>query len=155
MAFTLSNEVLLASSPERIWEAINDPAILRKSIPGCEALEQTEAGDYHATVRLKVGPISARFRGVVEFADVEAPHRFRLVGEGQGGMAGFARGAATVRLVAEGGGTRLVYDVEADIGGKIAQLGSRLVDGVAKKLSDTFFSNFAEAVEARGSAEHG
>ena len=148
MAFTMKNEVVLAASPQRVWEAINDPDILQASIPGCESLEKTEEGAYAAVVRLKIGPIAARFKGAVKFTDVEAPYRCRLVGEGQGGMAGFAKGAALVQLSSEGEGTRLAYDVEADIGGKIAQLGSRLIDGVAKKLSDKFFTDFAQAVEA-------
>lgn len=152
MAFTLNNEVILAASPERVWEAINDPDILCDSIPGCESLERTGDDSYEAVVRLKIGPITARFKGSVAFTDVDAPGRFRLVGEGQGGMAGFAKGSALVKLLPEGAGTRLTYDVEADIGGKIAQLGSRLIDGVAKKLSATFFTEFAKAVEAGDAA---
>jgi len=152
MAFTLKNEVVLAASPERVWEAINDPEILRASIPGCEELEKTGEGAYTATIRIKIGPISARFKGAVSFTDVEAPNSFRLVGEGQGGMAGFAKGGARVQLTPEGDSTRLAYDVEADIGGKIAQLGSRLIDGVAKKLSDKFFTDFAAAVESAEAA---
>jgi carbon monoxide dehydrogenase subunit G len=153
MAFTFKNEVVLEASLEHIWQAINDPNILRASIPGCETLERTEDGAYAAVVGLKIGPISARFQSAVRFTNVDAPHTFRLVGEGQGGVAGFAKGTALVRLSPEGGNTRLAYEVDADIGGKIAQLGSRLIDSMAKKLSDKFFTNFAKAVEAGGAAD--
>mgnify|MGYP000013946664 CR=1 FL=1 len=150
MAFTLKNEVVLAAAPSRVWEAINDPEILRASIPGCESLERTEDGTLNAVVKVKIGPIAARFKGTVRFEDVDAPHGCRIVGEGQGGIAGFAKGGANVDLIPEGEATRLAYDVQADIGGKIAQLGSRLIDGVAKKLADQFFADFGKAVEAGG-----
>ncbi|WP_416798873.1 CoxG family protein [Ciceribacter azotifigens] len=144
MAFTMHNEVVLDATPDEVWAAINDADLLRQSIPGCEALERTEDSAFAATVKLKIGPISARFKGVVRFEDVDAPASCRIVGEGQGGIAGFAKGGAKIRLTAEGAQTRLHYDVEAEIGGKIAQLGSRLIDGVAKKLSEQFFQNFSK-----------
>lgn len=152
MAFTLANEIVLPASPETVWAAINDPAILAACMPGCETLEKTADGEFSAVVKLKVGPITARFKGTVRFVDVDPPTACRIIGEGQGGLAGFAKGGATVKLTAEGETTRLAYDVKADIGGKIAQLGSRLIDGVAKKLSDQFFIDFAKAVTAKQAA---
>ncbi|ODT12694.1 MAG: carbon monoxide dehydrogenase [Mesorhizobium sp. SCN 65-12] len=153
MAFTMQNEVLLEASPDAVWAAINDAGLLKRSIPGCESLERSEDGSFDAVVKLKIGPISARFKGTVRFVDVEAPVSCRIVGEGQGGIAGFAKGGARVRLVPEGLSTRLCYDVEAEIGGKIAQLGSRLIDGVAKKLSDQFFQNFSKAFAEAGASD--
>ncbi|MDQ6432533.1 carbon monoxide dehydrogenase subunit G [Mesorhizobium sp. LHD-90] len=148
MAFMMQNEVLLDASPEEVWMAINDAELLKLSIPGCESLERGEDGAFNATVKLKIGPISARFKGVVRFVDVDAPASCRIVGEGQGGIAGFAKGGARIRLTPAGGATRLSYEVEAEIGGKIAQLGSRLIDGVAKKLSEQFFQNFSKTFSA-------
>lgn len=150
MAFTMHNEVVLDATPENVWTAINDADLLRQSIPGCEALERTEDGAFDATVKVKIGPISARFKGVVRFEDVDAPTSCRIAGEGQGGIAGFAKGGAKICLTAEGAQTRLCYDVEAEIGGKIAQLGSRLIDGVAKKLSEQFFQNFSKVFAEGG-----
>lgn len=152
MAFTLQNEVVLEASPEDVWTAINDVELLKSSIPGCESLERLDDGKLSATVKLKVGPISARFKGIVQFVDIEAPDSFRIVGEGQGGIAGFAKGGARVRLTPEENTTRLSYEVDAEIGGKIAQLGSRLIDGVAKKLSEQFFQNFRAAFAQARSA---
>jgi hypothetical protein len=148
----MQNEVLLDASPDAVWEAINDAELLKLSIPGCESLERDADGAFNAVVKLKIGPISARFKGVVRFVDVEAPTTCRIVGEGQGGIAGFAKGGARVNLIPEGNATRLAYDVEAEIGGKIAQLGSRLIDGVAKKLSEQFFQNFSRAFAEKAQA---
>ena len=153
MAFTMHNEVLLDATRDKVWAAINDADLLKLSIPGCESLERSEDGSFHAVVKLKVGPISARFKGVVQFVDVEAPNSCRIVGEGQGGIAGFAKGGARINLTPEGAATRLAYQVEAEIGGKIAQLGSRLIDGVAKKLSDQFFQNFSKVFHGSGSVD--
>ena len=150
MAFKMQNEVLLEAPQEAVWAAIFDADLLKASIPGCESLERGENDTFNATVKLKIGPISARFKGVVHFIDVEEPSGCRIVGEGQGGIAGFAKGGAQVRLTPEGSATRLSYEVEAEIGGKIAQLGSRLIDGVAKKLSDQFFQNFSKAFNEAG-----
>ncbi len=149
MAFTMQNEVILDAPQEAVWAAINDVDLLKLSIPGCESLEREADGAFNAVVKLKIGPISARFKGTVRFVDVEAPTRCRILGEGQGGIAGFAKGGARVELIPEGAATRLAYDVEAEIGGKIAQLGSRLIDGVAKKLSEQFFQNFSRAFADR------
>jgi uncharacterized protein len=148
----MQNEVLLDASPDAVWAAINDVGLLKQSIPGCESLECGEGGAFDAVVKLKIGPISARFKGTVRFVDVEAPASCRIVGQGQGGIAGFAKGGAHVRLVPEGQATRLCYDVEAEIGGKIAQLGSRLIDGVARKLSDQFFQSFSKAFAEAGAS---
>lgn len=143
----MSGENRIPASIDKVWAALNDPDILKASIPGCQSLEKTSDSSFEAAAKVKVGPVGATFKGKVDLVDLDPPNGYRIVGEGQGGIAGFAKGAATVRLSdAEGGGTKLTYDVEANVGGKIAQLGSRLIDGVAKKTADKFFENFARAV---------
>lgn len=147
MAMTMSGEVELAASREEVWAKINDAAVLKSCIPGCEELERTDDGGFRAVAKMKVGPVAARFRGRVILSDLDSPNGYRISGEGEGGVAGFAKGAATVKLSAKGENTLLAYDVEAHIGGKLAQLGQRLINGTAKKLADEFFANFAEAVK--------
>jgi carbon monoxide dehydrogenase subunit G len=147
MAMTMSGEVQLPASREAVWEKLNDPAVLKACIPGCEELERTEDGGFRAVAKMKVGPVSARFKGKVTLSDLDPPNGYRISGEGEGGVAGFAKGGATVGLTEKEGGTLLSYNVEAQIGGKLAQLGQRLVNGSAKKLADEFFSNFAKVVE--------
>jgi carbon monoxide dehydrogenase subunit G len=137
----------LPASREAVWEKLNDPAVLKACIPGCEELERTEDGGFRAVAKMKVGPVSARFKGKVTLSDLDPPNGYRISGEGEGGVAGFAKGGATVGLTEKEGGTLLSYNVEAQIGGKLAQLGQRLVNGSAKKLADEFFSNFAKVVE--------
>jgi len=148
MAMTMNGEVQLAASREAVWAKLNDPEVLKACIPGCEELEKTEDNGFRATAKMKVGPVSARFKGKVNLSDLDPPNGYRISGEGEGGVAGFAKGGANVRLGdAEGGATRLSYDVDAQVGGKIAQLGGRLIDSTAKKLADEFFANFAKAVQ--------
>jgi uncharacterized protein len=132
---------------ETIWRALNDPEILRQSIPGCESLEKTSETQMTAKVVLKIGPIKAKFEGSVELQNLNPPHSYTISGEGKGGLAGFAKGGADVVLTAEeDGATLLSYTVRAEVGGKIAQLGSRLIESTSKKLAGEFFSNFSAAV---------
>ena len=136
----------IAADRQAVWQAINDPDMLKACIPGCEELEKTSETSFAATVKAKVGPVSARFKGEVSLEDINAPESYRIVGEGKGGVAGFAKGGAVVKLTEEGALTALVYDADAQIGGKLAQIGSRLVRGTAKKLADQFFKNLAEKI---------
>lgn len=150
MAMTMNGEVELPASRDVVWSKLNDPETLKACIPGCEELERTADNEFRATAKMKVGPVSARFKGRVTLSDFDPPNSYRISGEGEGGVAGFAKGGATVQLADKNGGTLLTYNVEAQIGGKLAQLGQRLINGSAKKLADEFFSNFAEAVKAQG-----
>ena len=150
MAMTMSGEVQLAAPREVVWAKLNDPAVLKACIPGCEELETTEEGGFRATAKIKVGPVSARFKGKVTLSDLDPPTGYKITGEGEGGVAGFAKGGAVVGLTDQDGGTLLTYNVEAQIGGKLAQLGQRLINGSAKKIADEFFSNFAKAVQGEG-----
>ena len=145
MAMTMNGEVQLAAPREAVWTKLNDPEVLKACIPGCEELEKTEDNGFRAVAKMKVGPVSARFKGRVTLSDRSA-QRLQDFGEGEGGVAGFAKGGATVALTEKDGGTLLTYNVEAQIGGKLAQLGQRLINGAAKKLADEFFANFAKAV---------
>ena len=135
------------ASREAVWRALNDPEVLKACIPGCDTLEKTSDTTFEAIVVQKVGPMKARFKGSVKLSDIVAAESYTITGEGKGGAAGFAKGGATVHLSDAGTGTLLVYDAEAKVGGKLAQLGSRLVDGFARKLSDEFFTRFQETVE--------
>jgi uncharacterized protein len=146
MALTMTGEVDLAASQQVVWDKLNDPEVLKACIPGCESLEKTADNELQAVAKIKIGPVSATFKGKVELTDINPPHGYTISGEGQGGIAGFAKGAAKVDLVPIDGGTRMTYAVEAQVGGKIAQLGARLIDGVAKRLADQFFERFAEKV---------
>src|SRR5664280_1698163 len=148
MAMTMNGEVQLAAPREAVWAKLNDPAVLKACIPGCEELEKTEDSGFRAVAKMKVGPVSARFKGRVTLSDLDPPNGYRISGEGEGGVAGFAKGGATVALTEKDGGTLLTYNVEAQIGGKLAQLGQRLVNGAAKKIADDFFKNFAANVAA-------
>ena len=148
MTMTMSGEVQLIGSPELVWTKLNDPEVLKACIPGCEELERTEDDSgFRAVAKLKVGPVSARFKGKVILSDLDPPKAYKITGEGEGGVAGFAKGGATVGLSDHEGGTLLSYHVEAHIGGKLAQLGQRLINGSAKKLADEFFANFSKAVQ--------
>jgi len=136
---------------ETVWLALNDPEILRQSIPGCESLEKTSDTHMTARVVLKIGPIKAKFEGAVELQNLNPPNSYTISGEGKGGLAGFAKGGADVTLTPEeGGATLLTYTVKAEVGGKIAQLGSRLIESTSKKLAGEFFSNLSAAVTASG-----
>ena len=133
---------LIPQSQQATWDAICDPAVLQVCIPGCESMDRISDSEFDLIMGAKVGPVSAKFKGKITLLDVDAPNSYRLVFEGQGGVAGFAKGQADVKLVPEGDATRLEYTAKATIGGKIAQVGSRLVDGVAKKIAEQFFSAF-------------
>ncbi len=145
MQMTDSREI--GAAPDMVWRAILDPEVLRSCIPGCESLTGSVTDGFEAVVKQKVGPVSATFTGLVQITDVVEGRSLRLSGEGKGGVAGFAKGGADVTLEPVAGGTKLTYDVQASVGGKIAQLGSRIIDGFARKLADEFFTRFQEAVE--------
>ena len=139
----MTGEYRIPASREKVWAALNDPETLRASIPGCESLERVSDEGFAATVVAKVGPVRAKFKGQVTLSDLNPPEGYKISGEGKGGAAGFAKGGADVKLVAESGEmTVLSYTARADVGGKLAQLGSRLVDATAKKMADEFFENF-------------
>jgi carbon monoxide dehydrogenase subunit G len=144
MAMTMKGEVTLPADRATVWAALNNPEVLKASIPGCQDLEKISDTAFQATAKVSVGPVRATFKGGVTLADLDPPNAYTISGEGQGGVAGWAKGGAKVRLEDIEGGTKLVYDVEASVGGKIAQLGGRLVNGVAKKYADEFFANFAK-----------
>jgi carbon monoxide dehydrogenase subunit G len=147
MAMTMNGEVMLPAGRERVWAALNDPEILKSCIPGCEELTKVSATELTAKARVAVGPVKAPFTGKVTLSDLDPPNGYRISGEGQGGVAGFAKGGATVRLEDAEGGTRMTYDVDAQVGGKLAQLGGRLINGVAKKYADDFFARFSKALQ--------
>lgn len=144
MAMSMQGEVILPADGATVWSALNDPEVLKACIPGCQELEKLSDTEFQATAKIAVGPVKATFKGGVKLTDLNPPSSYTISGEGQGGVAGWARGGAKVRLEDVEGGTRLVYDVEALVGGKIAQLGGRLINGVAKKYADEFFANFAK-----------
>lgn len=146
MTMTMQGEVQLTASQEIVWGRMTDPETLRTCIPACWELEREADDGFRATAKMKVGPVSARFKGRVRLRDLDPPNGCRIEGEGEGGVAGFTKGGATVRLRKSEGGTALSYSVEAQIGGKLAQMGQRLVNETAKKLADEFFQKFAAAV---------
>ena len=147
MAMTMTGEVQLPASRQEVWAKLNDPEVLKSCIPGCEQLDKTSDEEFQAVATIKIGPVKARWKGKVRLSDFDPPNSYRISGEGEGGVAGFAKGGATVALAEKDGGTLLSYNVEAQIGGKLAQLGQRLINGAAKKLADEFFANFAKAVQ--------
>ncbi len=147
----LSGEQRLECSVEDAWALVNDPETLRACIPGCEALERSGDG-YTASVVLKVGPVKATFKGDVMLTDLVPPNALRISGKGAGGIAGFAEGGADVRLAPDGDGTLLTYDSEAKVGGKLAQLGGRLIDSTAQKLAQQFFANLDRRIRDRAAA---
>jgi carbon monoxide dehydrogenase subunit G len=142
----------IAATREVVWAALNDAEVLKSAIPGCQELTGSPEQGFEATVKQKVGPVSATFHGKVQLADVVPLTSYTISGEGKGGAAGFAKGSAAVKLADADGGTLLTYDVNAHVGGKLAQLGARLIDGFAKKMADTFFQNFQAAVEPPAAA---
>ncbi|WP_284164396.1 carbon monoxide dehydrogenase subunit G [Frigidibacter sp. SD6-1] len=148
----LTDDRLIRADTDTVWRAILDPEVLKACIPGCENLTGSPEAGYEAVVAQKIGPVSARFAGVVSLSDLRPGEGLTLSGEGKGGAAGFAKGSAQVSFAAEGDATRLTYTVDANVGGKIAQLGSRLIDSFAKKLADQFFERFQAAVEGPGEA---
>ena len=148
----LKDEVVIAAPRDKVYAALNDPEVLKQSIPGCEELIKHSDTELEAKVVLKIGPVKARFGGTVTLDQTGAPETFSLTGEGSGGTAGFAKGGADVTLTEEGGQTTLAYAAKVEIGGKLAQLGSRLVQSTAKKLSAKFFTKFAETFDTQGAA---
>jgi hypothetical protein len=143
----MQGERSINASRDEVWRALNDAEVLKACIPGCETLEKTSPTAFEATVVQKVGPVKARFKGSVELSDIVRAERYTITGEGKGGAAGFAKGGATVHLADDGDGTLLSYEAEAKVGGKLAQLGSRLIDGFARKMADDFFTRFQQTVE--------
>jgi len=142
----MTGEYRVAAPRQKVWEALNDPDILKQCIPGCEKIDKLSPTEMTATVRAKVGPVSARFGGKVTLSDLDPPNGYKISGEGTGGPAGFAKGGATVKLADDGDGTKLSYVVEANVGGKLAQIGSRLIDATARQMAENFFAKFAEIV---------
>jgi carbon monoxide dehydrogenase subunit G len=142
----IKGEYRIPASREKVFAALNDPAVLQACIPGCESLEKTSDTEMKAKVRMRIGPVSASFAGKVTLSDIDPPNGYRISGEGQGGAAGFAKGGAVVTLREDASDTVLNYNVDAQVGGKIAQVGARLIDGTAKKLADEFFGKFATMV---------
>jgi uncharacterized protein len=149
MAMTMSGEYQLAVPREAVWEKLNDAETLKACIPGCEQLDKLSETEFQAVAVTKIGPVKAKFKGKVTLSDLDPPNGYTISGQGDGGVAGFAKGGATVKLLAKDGGTLLSYAVEAQIGGKLAQLGQRLINGAAKKVADEFFQNFAAAVNPK------
>jgi uncharacterized protein len=146
MAFSMQATVHLAATKSQVWMGLNDQEVLAACIPGCKSLEKKGATSFAAVVQMKIGPITANFKGSVELTDLDPPNSYRIQGQGDAGLAGSARGGALVSLKETPDGCTLTYAVDAAISGKIAQLGSRLIDGVAKKLADQFFGNFVAFV---------
>ena len=142
----MSGEYTIPAPREKVWEALNDPEVLKQCIDGCQSLEKTSDTEFEAKVTAKVGPVKATFNGKVNLSDIDPPNGYTISGEGQGGVAGFAKGGAEVRLSGEGSETVLNYEANAEVGGKLASVGSRLVLGVAKKTADDFFSKFSDIV---------
>lgn len=142
----MSNTQIVPASQERTWEALNDPEILKACIPGAQSIERVSDTEYHVAMVAKVGPVSAKFKGKMRLADINPPNSYTLGFEGQGGVAGFAKGNAKVSLTPVEAGTQLAYTVDAHVGGKLAQVGSRLINGAAKKIADDFFAAFVNTV---------
>src|SRR6516164_4202079 len=150
MAMTMNGQVQLAANREVVWAKLNDPEVLKSCIPGSEQFDKISDNEFQAIATVKVGPVKARWKGKVRLSDLDPPNSYRISGEGEGGVAGFAKGGAKVSLTDNDGGTLLTYDVEAQIGGKLAQLGQRLINSAAKKTADDFFVKFAAAVTQPG-----
>jgi hypothetical protein len=146
MAMIMIGEIQLPANREAVWAMLNDPAMLKSCIPGCESLDKDSDTEFRAVAMIKIGPVKARWKGKVRFSDLDPPNSYRISGDGKGGVAGFARGGAMVSLAEKDGGTLLSYNVEAQIGGKLAQLGQRLINVAAKKTAGDFFLNVAVAV---------
>jgi hypothetical protein len=149
----MSGEQSIAAPKQAVWEALNDPEVLKACITGCQSLEKTTDTHLEATVKAAVGPVKATFKGEVDLEDLNPPNSYKIVGQGKGGAAGFAKGGADVALEEEDGGTLLKYNVKANVGGQLARIGSRLIDGAAKKYADEFFSAFKAHVEKAEEAQ--
>jgi carbon monoxide dehydrogenase subunit G len=157
----MTGEQLIHASQAETWAALNDPEMLKACVPGCETIDRNSDTEYVVQMTARVGPVSAKFKGKLNLSNMNPPHSYSIAFEGQGGVAGFAKGGADVSLTPEGDGTRLAYKVKANVGGKLAQIGSRLVDAAANKVANDFFVAFNEKVgaqhgaQAAGHAEHG
>lgn len=150
----MRGEERISAPRAQVWDALNDPAILGQCIPGCQSLEREPDGRLRATVEVKIGPIGARFNGAVTLSDIDAPNGYTITGEGQGGTVGHAKGGAKVRLADDGAGaTLLSYEVNAEVGGRLAQLGGPIIDATAKQLAGKFFRKFGEVVGGGGAQE--
>ena len=149
----MSAEQLIPASQQETWDALNDPEVLKACVPGCEAIDLIAGNEYQVQMVARVGPVSAKFKGRLTLSDIKPPSSYSIAFEGQGGPAGFAKGGAQVKLSAQDGGTKLAYDVKASVGGKLAQIGSRLVDAAAKKVADDFFRNFTLRLSPEGAEE--
>ena len=145
----MSGEQLIPASQAATWAALNDPEILKACVPGCESIEKTAENEYVVLMTARIGPVSAKFKGKLALSDLDPPNSYSLAFEGQGGVAGFGKGGAKVQLLPEGGNTKLTYQVKANVGGKLAQIGSRLIDGVARKMAEDFFKKFNARVGAK------
>jgi hypothetical protein len=148
----MTGEYVLQAPKRKVWDALNDPEILKQCIPGCEEIQKLSSTEMTAKVTARVGPVAARFGGKVTLSELDPPNGYKITGEGTGGAVGFAKGGATVHLEEDGPGTRLSYKVEAQVGGKLAQIGSRLIDATARKMADEFFSRFQTIVGTPASA---
>ncbi|AIC29561.1 MULTISPECIES: SRPBCC family protein [Rhizobium] len=148
----MSGQQLIPATREDVWAALNDADVLRVCIPGCQELTKSSDTEMTAIAVMKVGPVKARFQGAVTLSDLDPPNGYKITGEGQGGVAGFAKGVATVKLEPADSGTVLIYTVDAQIGGKLSQLGGRLIDVTAKQMAGQFFKRFAEEIQARQNA---
>ena len=146
------SEQRIPASLDEVWTALNNTEILKQAMPGCESFDAVEENKFEAKITAKVGPVKAKFKFNVEMTDIDAPNGYTIMGEGQGGVAGFAKGSAKVDLTEDGTDTILAYNVQANVGGKLAQLGARLIDGAAKKMDDEFFGNFNELLSDNDSA---
>ena len=152
----MKGEQLVPAPQADTWAALNDPEILKACVPGCESIERITDTEYTVMMTARVGPVAAKFKGKLTLADLNPPNSYSIAFEGQGGVAGFGKGGAQVQLAPEADGTRLTYQVKASVGGKIAQIGSRLVDAAARKLADDFFTAFNEKVASlHGTGAHG
>jgi uncharacterized protein len=144
----MSGEQLVPASQQDTWNALNDPEVLKQCVPGCESIEPLGENQYQVLMVARVGPVSAKFKGKLNLSNINPPNSYSIGFEGQGGAAGFAKGGAQVRLSPDGNGTKLAYDVKASVGGKLAQIGSRLVDAAARKVADDFFGAFNDRMAA-------
>src|SRR4051812_25687675 len=149
----MSGDEVIPATRDAVWKALNDPDVLKQAIPGCQEINKTSETDFDAKVIVKIGPVKATFTGVVHLSDLKPPQSYRISGEGKGGVAGFASGGAAVRLDEVPEGTKLSYDVDAQVGGKLASVGSRLIDSTARSLATQFFEKFATIAGGSGSAK--
>jgi len=151
----MTDEYRIPASKQAVWDALNDPEVLKASIPGCDSVEKISDTELKAKVTLKIGPVKAKFAGDVTLSDMDPPNGYTISGKGKGGAAGFGSGSATVSMTEDGGETILTYSAKASVGGKIAQVGQRLIDSTSKKLVDEFFANFVEHLAATGVSTSG